>query len=1140
MSQEIICTNCQTANTPGSKFCNNCGERLPLSTSLICPNCSTPNPRNRFYCDNCGTRLVKDTAKPEEPETGKREEPDTGSFFSLPVRPPGETGDLDPLQIVPDWLEKQGQEDDDEDVPRQHMPKIEEVGPSKKVTDDLPDWLVDEHDADPIIGSPRVITTKHYMNLMREPKEDVSDDLAETADNAELPDWLSGIADPPDGEKATQSDDRSTTDDALSEWLASISGEDAADDSQPDEASLTPDEPDTPEPASDFFDALVQPDDAEDEDEADVQTGWLFGDDDNLEDEADFKPIETDSLSGLEAEDQALGSEVFDWLSENLTETGSLAQPTFPEEEAGTELDDWLANLSGQDTAGKVPELEAELSGKDEDDSLAGWLDADEFEAVDTDMLAGLTDAVAQQDMNKPDEALPGWMAELAGQEETDEGETAVPGAERLPDWMSEYTASDTDQFEEELSAKLEAMDDDLAETAVEPKTDSWLDDRGAAPEAEQLPAAEPNETGPLPDWLTGVSDEESLVSEDSDDTLFTGLFAADEAADDSLDWFTDEETAPAEPKPTADEMADDSLLGDTDWLAEMVTMGEEAFALDEPAEEPEPSAETETPVEEAELTFASPEDDLFSFDWSEEEAEEEQPETPAKAEITDSTWKETDSLLSAALDEEMPDWIDELGPPVASESSPVVDEELPTSESLPDWIAQMKPGSVFTDTETGLTDSVGLPDLSDELPELTDELLGAELPDWLQIDSDAAAELDSKAGVPDWLDIKPEAGGSEGGLFGLGGKPPVDTILQNLPPAPPIEERVIKANIPDWILALKPSDSIEEEEPAEPLESGPLAGLTNILQIETAVVEPQEELTAFFKITPEQQSQAALLKQLAMADRKVAQPIGAAESAPAFWIRLVLVALLLLAVLAGLLRPNLLQRAPAAVPSYLATAHTAVAASSGLPVLLAIEYTPAMSAELDPQAEMLLAQLAANNNSIMTVSQSAAGTAVIQRVAGDYPTLGLLPGQAVGLRQLSDCLTTACPTLTGKTLTGSMQQSLADVALIIVLTGERDSLVDWLEQVAMTSDVPVVAGVTQSLGPVAAPYLDSDQLQGMIAGLPDTAVYQQELLNQPPDNNIMRQLSAQTLGQLLAATLLLAGGLVYGIANLIKRENGS
>ena len=58
--------------------------------------------------------------------------------------------------------------------------------------------------------------------------------------------------------------------------------------------------------------------------------------------------------------------------------------------------------------------------------------------------------------------------------------------------------------------------------------------------------------------------------------------------------------------------------------------------------------------------------------------------------------------------------------------------------------------------------------------------------------------------------------------------------------------------------------------------------------------------------------------------------------------------------------------------------------AAAGQPVLVAIEYSPAMAGELTPQASMLLEQLAANGSPIITVSQFAAGTAIASELAGD------------------------------------------------------------------------------------------------------------------------------------------------------------
>jgi class 3 adenylate cyclase/tetratricopeptide (TPR) repeat protein len=47
------CTNCQTINEAGSKFCTNCGAQLPI----VCGNCGTVNDPNARFCKNCGNPL---------------------------------------------------------------------------------------------------------------------------------------------------------------------------------------------------------------------------------------------------------------------------------------------------------------------------------------------------------------------------------------------------------------------------------------------------------------------------------------------------------------------------------------------------------------------------------------------------------------------------------------------------------------------------------------------------------------------------------------------------------------------------------------------------------------------------------------------------------------------------------------------------------------------------------------------------------------------------------------------------------------------------------------------------------------------------------------------------------------------------
>ncbi len=62
------CSNCQTENPDGAKFCMNCGHVLAVS----CPNCGTKLPPTAAFCFNCGYKLAspQDEAKTEnQPES---------------------------------------------------------------------------------------------------------------------------------------------------------------------------------------------------------------------------------------------------------------------------------------------------------------------------------------------------------------------------------------------------------------------------------------------------------------------------------------------------------------------------------------------------------------------------------------------------------------------------------------------------------------------------------------------------------------------------------------------------------------------------------------------------------------------------------------------------------------------------------------------------------------------------------------------------------------------------------------------------------------------------------------------------------------------------------------------------------------
>ncbi len=661
---------------------------------------------------------------------------------------------------------------------------------------------------------------------------------------------------------------------------------------------------------------------------------------------------------------------------------------------------------------------------------------------------------------------------------------------------------------------------------------------------SELIPTGELQSTGPLPDWLADFDEGDSLIATTaSENTILNELLTPDDDPEmANLDWL-DEEFADEEDEETA-VVPDDSpalIGGDTDWLTELVSLGDDAFAVE--ADEPAPS---ELVTESQPTSEPDTAPDLFAADWPEETGdladEEDGEETPeVHPESQESEWLQADSMLADALEEELPDWLEELGTPQSDSSPPVPDESLVTGDSLPDWIADMEPGSVQTGSH--ISDPANLSSLSGSLLDIPDDLASHELPDWLQdstgdagIEFPAEITMEDSADIPNWLQT--ESGLiSEDGLESGTTSNEWTAIFQDLPPASTARDRLTSAELPDWIAALKPAELTGEQVPEaeKPVqEGGPLSGMRGVIDIEPVIAQPRDYAArSSFTITPNQQTQVTLLKQLSLAEQTATETV-IVTPATSVWTRLVLAVLLVAAILAGLRLPDVLPQAQPAAKQSVTMAFDTVQDAAQKSVLVAVEYTPAMAGELDVQAEMLIEHLLANGSQIVTMSQFAAGTAVAQTLTPDQPTLGLVPGESVGLRQLGDCLPD-CAVLNGNTLNNDVRQTLADVDLIIVLTGERDSLVNWLEQVGSRHDIPIMAGVTQSLAPVAAPYFDSGQLAGVIAGMPDTAVYQQLLLSEPGDT-VMSYLSAQSLAQLLAAALLLVGGLGYIVAGLFNR----
>jgi hypothetical protein len=534
-----------------------------------------------------------------------------------------------------------------------------------------------------------------------------------------------------------------------------------------------------------------------------------------------------------------------------------------------------------------------------------------------------------------------------------------------------------------------------------------------------------------------------------------------------------------------------------TDWLPDLDTVDDEGFArvdeIDESTSWVEP-----TVAEEAEPSQVPP---LPAA-----------PEEPS-----------TGPLTEAEESEVFPDWLTDLrqveGQDKERQSSLV-------QEDLPAWLSNMKPSA---DTEGSSMPDFDLDvDLSDDFAEIPLELSGADLPDWLQDISSSSRSREGATGsaehgseIPDWL--RPGDGEQSRQQDSSG---QLRSILSELPPPRDPREALAKADIPEWVDALKPKALTggQQPMPATPApESGPLLGIPGVIEIAPVIAAshvvheaPVTQLT----ITPEQQQQAELLQQLAQGELLLSETATSPRRRLAwgrFFLSLILLALMSAAIILdtplSLVREDVMP-APASIEA----AQTAMTEAASQPVLIAFDYTPAFEGELAPEAAALMTQLAANGSPIIAVSQSAAGTAIAATYTDDQTLF--IPGEAIGLRQLGFCLANECNALFGR----SLENDLSQIGLIIVLTGERKSLVNWIEQVGPQSNAPMLAATTESLEPVAMSYVSSGQLEGTLSHLAALGRYEDTLSAATADAAQQRALNAQMLVQLLLVALLLLG----------------
>lgn len=671
-------------------------------------------------------------------------------------------------------------------------------------------------------------------------------------------------------------------------------------------------------------------------------------------------------------------------------------------------------------------------------------------------------------------------------------GRNASDLGDSLPDWLKDLRPSQGNIGDE--TGGMEGQPNEGDEPDSNAEEPDWL----SRIQSNSEPAAEPIPPAELPDWLAGLGTPKppSEPLDASNDETIPGSAPEPAAASEGLpDWLSNlgkEKSGEQESKP-------EELNWDFLGITPEKGTESEYEAVEEPVQDTPKAEPAEEPLQE--LPNAGP--------ASEESAAPEAAPGQVEAQAAGGT------------------------PPSEPASTPA--EPLP-SEELPDWLKRLDTQSTpktpgpsvpaFVEEES-TPQAAPQPEEAAPVPEAPD--LNA-LPDWIaQVPSDAEAAAEEPAG-----------------------EPPAEK-----PEKPDQAEGIAPAELPGWLQAMRPVEAA-----APPLteaagltrveKAGPLAGLRGALSVESGTISTQKPKVYSIKlqVTENQQAHMALMEELLKTEGE-SKPVAARKTAGAQVILRILVALVLfLAVLAPLwLNTSIapLPGADTASPEILDASRLVSTLAPGSVVLLAFDYDPGLSGEMDIATRTLVEQLMSKNAFLAIASTSLSGPLLAERIlngirqttGSPYPSvanLGYVPGGASALLSLAVNPRQVLPYdlhSTDMWVNSPLQnvKTLADFAMVVVFTEKADTARSWVEQVQPTlhtKNVPLLMVVSAQAEPMVLPYYETTpkQVSGMIAGLPGFAAYE-SLSGQA--GSARTYWDAFGSGMLVAAGLLILGGLLYG-----------
>lgn len=806
--------------------------------------------------------------------------------------------------------------------------------------------------------------------------------------------------------------------------------------------------------------------------------------------------------------------------------------------ESKEEMPPWLRNLGATVT----PEDREESATLEESTEIPEWL-WDLRASMPAESIARRGQAAERSKVTEPPAEpppTPGGQQVPPSLSEAEEPEDRLPEPpqptaritedEEEPDWMAKLQSAATDGESLEMPATSDADEEAMPNwpSRLEPTEAEVPRQKGRPVE---WPSQEPAKGAvasmddePAPDWL------DMAPFSDMEDDLESELPAFDAEDEDSLDWLAELIPPPGETKDRAGQWTSEPDEEQVpDWLAEIDGFSREAGTRPE-------TAASEAEGADAPAWFAEPQGSGVGAKPARE--------TPASE------------------PEQIPGWL--TGSQAAPSGAEAEVETGPeTEETLPAWDAgegegQDQPGR-RQPSASKMETEYGEPFEEEGTEEIPDQdslfrpssIIGPEIP------PPVAEEVPSEAEGPAWLADLQAEGVEEATVE-------IEATDWIVPSEPSKEEGELeRADIPAWLVALKPPELREEGEPDEPRpglkaadkDTGLLSGIEGILPIEMIIAQPRAAsavriVEASIAETDSRQLFGEIVSRAPEAAPRQIVPAPARQ--PKMIPRWILYLTLILVVSLPLLLPEPLlirtiEPAPAATDLY----NAIETLDSEATVLVSFDYDPTTSGEMDVIGQALVGHLMDRGAKVVAMSLLPAGPATAQPLLDGlaaerpdyedsygqrYVNLGYLPGQAMAVRLvgLSPEMAFASD-FQGVPLSDlPVMEGLAsadDFDLILELAARQDSVRWWIEQASMPYSVPLGAGLSAPVAPLVQPYYETDppQLVGLIGGVPGAITYQALQSSQrSPAQPAVARLDSQMAGQLLLVLVLLVGNGIF------------